>query len=251
MTSKLNLKSSLLIAIVYITLWEVLSRVVLQNDSLFPSLVQIVQALTTQIQTSEFWNLFLLPSLSRFFTAALIGIPLGLVTGLTCARWEFLNRLLGPFFAFSYPLPKVVLFPFLILIFGIGFWSKVLLICLGIFYLVHINVYIGALRVLQSDYSAVARVYRFTKWNWWYHFYLKGCVPSLLVGMKAGLIYGLTLIIVGEMSMTQDGIGFYIWSAWDQFRIVDLYVGTVIVGIWGFFIYYCIEHFEKKILTYY
>lgn len=220
----------------WLVLWEVISRFIVNDVQLFPSLFSIF--------TNTFDLLFvtqtMLPHLTasgfRFFTAILIAVPIGFGLALLSASLKPVHIVLNPLIKVSFPIPKVALIPFLLLAFGTGDSSKIALISLGLFYLVYANTFHGAQQLLQGPLSDLIQIYRIRGSNYWVKILARGSVPDFLVGLKTGLNYGLTLVVISEISMTNFGVGAFIWSAWDSFRIIDMYSGLVIIGLCGFFI---------------
>jgi NitT/TauT family transport system permease protein len=159
------------------------------------------------------------------------------VTSLTCSHYKAFDDFLNPLIAFTFPLPKVALYPLLLLVFGIDSWSKIALISIGLFYLLHIHFRIGFLRVLSSSYSEIINIYPLRRWDYLWNFLLKGTLQELFTGLQVALNYGLTLVVVSEFSASNNGIGYFIWKSWDQFKIINVYSGVVLLSCLGFLLF--------------
>lgn len=214
-------------------LWEVVSHQ-LEDPQLFPHIHHIFERIFELFQSPEFLN-DLLMSFLRLCAGLSISAPLALFFGVLVGRSELLDRLLSPVLSFVYPLPKVALLPLMAVFLGIGDSSKIVLIALGTFFLCFVNIRQGMKTIFESPLFDVMTLYSPTSLFFWYHFVIKGLRPFLIAGLRLALGYGLTLIVVTEMSMAQNGLGHFIWRAWDQYRLLDLYAGIFIIGGFGFF----------------
>lgn len=202
-----------------------------------------------QLFTGDFFKIHFLSSMTRFFLAGILSIPLACLLGIWTGSSRLVDRLLNPFFALTYPLPKVALFPLILLVFGLGNTSKIILIAIGMFYLIYINVRNGTKRILSSQLMEIVRIYKISGWNFYYHFLLKGILRDFFVGLKTSIGYGLLLVVVSELSASRSGIGHFIWQSWDQFRVVDMYAGIFILCLLGLFFSYTIDLMIERTRT--
>lgn len=178
----------------------------------------------------------LIGSGERYLIAIVLAVPLAIATAIFVAGSSKAKDLFYPIISLTYPLPKVAILPFLLLVFGIGDSAKIVMIALGIFYLLFINIYVGLTLELKGQLGDIVRTYQIRGVNYWYYFLFQGSYKHFLVGLKAALGYGLTMVVVSEISIAKNGIGFFIWSAWDAFRVVDLYSALFILALIGYFI---------------
>lgn len=227
---KILLSCTTIIALVII--WEALA---LKNaiDIQFYPPPHLFVSRAFQLFTGDFLQQDFLASMSRFILAAIISVPLACLLGIWTGSSKMIDQLINPFMAFTYPLPKVAIFPLVLLIFGLGDSSKVVLIAIGMFYLIYINVRSGIKQILNSPLMDIVQIYHIKGFNYYYHFLLKGIRRHFLIGLKASLGYGLLLVVVSEFSVSKNGIGHFIWQSWDQFRIVDMYAGIFILCLLG------------------
>lgn len=231
---------STLVIIALILGWEILAFKAYIDVSFFPPPhLFIMKALS--LLRGDFLSLDFFPSMQRFFLAIILSVPLACLLGIATGSSKRVDQILNPFFAFTYPLPKVAIFPLILLIFGLGDSSKIVLIAIGMFYLVYINVRNGTKKILDSSLMNIVRIYKISGWNYFYYFLLKGIFRDFLVGLKAALGYGLLLVVVSEFSVSKNGIGHFIWQSWDQFRIIDMYAGVFILCLLGLFISYALD----------
>ena len=156
-----------------------------------------------------------------FLLACLVGIPLGLAMGISpIARGIF-----DPPIEFYRPIPPLAYLPLMIIWFGIGETSKVLLIFLSVFAPVALGARSGvrsaAIEQIHAAYSFGA-----TRWQVLIRVILPAAMPEILTAMRIGIGFGWTTLVAAEMVAATSGIGYMVLSA-SQF----LQTSVVIMGI--------------------
>lgn len=156
-----------------------------------------------------------------FLLACLVGIPLGLAMGMSpLARGIF-----DPPIEFYRPIPPLAYLPLMIIWFGIGETSKVLLIFLSVFAPVALGARAGvrsaAIEQIHAAYSFGA-----TRWQVMRRVILPSAMPEILTSMRIGIGFGWTTLVAAEMVAATEGIGYMVLTA-SQF----LQTSTVIMGI--------------------
>lgn len=233
--------------ILWLILWEVLSRLVIRDSNILPPATQVITRFYEHICTGNRIISDVLSSLRRYFLAFLLSFPLSIFLAYFVSQSRMIGGFINFFFSSTYSLPKVALYPFILIAFGIGDLSKIVLIALGMFYIFYFNTYQGIQQLECSSYYDVIQIF---KVNWkqrLWNFYIKGCLPFLMTGLKTGLGYGLVLVVVCEMSFSSDGIGLFIWNAWDQFRLIDMFVGVFFLIIASGIVFLICDGIESKL----
>ena len=171
----------------------------------------------------------LLRSLPGFVLGSLAGVLLGLLAGVTRA----VDEMLSPLVFLTYPVPKIVFLPILMLWVGIGDVSKVLVIALACFYPCFINAYYGARSTptlaVWSGLNMGAR---------WWRIFAKVVVPSALpfvfAGLRVSLALSFILLFSAEMINARSGLGFLIRQAEASLRFDLMYVSIVAIAALGY-----------------
>jgi taurine transport system permease protein len=156
-----------------------------------------------------------------FFLACLVGIPLGIAMGISpLARGIF-----DPPIEFYRPIPPLAYLPLMIIWFGIGEMSKVLLIFLSVLAPVALGARAGvksaAIEQIHAAYSFGA-----TRWQVMRHVILPAALPEILTAMRIGIGFGWTTLVAAEMVAATKGLGYMVLTA-SQF----LQTSTVVMGI--------------------
>ncbi len=156
-----------------------------------------------------------------FLLACLVGIPLGLAMGMS----PVMRGIFDPPIEFYRPIPPLAYLPLMVIWFGIGETSKVLLIFLSIFAPVALGARAGvrsaAIEQIHAAYSFGA-----TRWQVITHVILPAALPEILTAMRIGIGFGWTTLVAAEMVAATEGLGYMVLSA-SQF----LQTSTVIMGI--------------------
>ena len=219
--------------IILILLWDGLGKFGVLDQDLFPPVTAMWRRFVELSMNADFLKNHVGGSIYRLLAACLIAVPLAVATGFWLGLSDRAHAALNPFINFTLPLPKVAIFPLILAIFGIGDLGKIILIGIGIFYPLFINVVHGTARLRASEFMDLVKIYHVKKADVWLKVYGRGLVTDILVGLKASIGYGFTLIVVSEFSASRNGLGHFIWRAWDSFQIIDMYAGVLWLCILG------------------
>lgn len=157
------------------------------------------------------------------FAAILTGVPLGMAMGLN--RW--IRGLLDPLIELYRPVPPLAYLPLLVIWFGIGEGTKVLLIYLAILAPIVIATAQG-MRLAQGNRIRAARSLGAGRTDILRYIILPAALPDILTGIRIGLGVGWSTLVAAELVAAKHGLGFMVQSA-AQFLVTDV----VIMGILG------------------
>jgi len=216
-------------------LWEVLARASLIDQRFFPAPSRIAAiALETLGDAPNRGQLSgdVLATLARLGLGYTVGALVGILAGILMGLYAPVRFALGPMVYATYPTPKLAIFPLLIVIFGIGDASKTALVALGVFFMTCMSTLSGVLYA-SPIYRDVARAFRLPAWTRWTRVIIPSALPAIVTGLKLGLGQALILVVSAEFVSSQDGLGHYIWNAWQVLDIPRMFMGLVVVGVIG------------------
>ena len=154
----------------------------------------------------------LLETAQAFAVALGIAISCGILIGFTLGLYRFAADVGEPVLVALYSIPKLTLYPIVLLAFGIGMPAK---IAFGAIHgIMPIAIFaLGAVRNLNPVYAKAARVMRLTPWEIAARVLLPAAIPEIFTGIRIG--FSLTLIgtLLGEMFASQRGLGFLLMQA--------------------------------------
>jgi len=231
---------------VLLILWELPARLGGIDVRFFPAPTSIAQKFVDLARSGELWT-HLWASLQRLFWGFLLGGIPGVILGITMGLSRPVRAAVDPLVASTYPIPKSAILPLILLIFGLGEASKIVMVALGVFYPVVINTMGGVLQI-QKIYLDVGRNFRANRWQTFRTIALPGALPSIMTGIKLGVGMGLILIAIAEMVGAKEGIGFMIWDAWQVLTVETMYVGLVVIAILGFLLTLILDEIETWVL---
>jgi len=159
---------------------------------------------------------------------------------------EKIRLLLDPIVAATYPIPKLAIFPLLMIIFGIGEFSKIMAIAIGCFFLVLINAMSGV-KNINKVYFDVAKNYGASKKQLFTRVILPASLPMIFTGIRLALGMSLIVVVGVEFVSANYGIGALIWNAWETFEIEKLYVGIFLCALLGILFTVVLKRIEERV----
>ncbi|TBU74355.1 taurine ABC transporter permease TauC [Pseudomonas daroniae] len=210
------------------TLWWLATHLEWVDTIFLPAPEQLLVALKGLLQDgyldATLWQ-HLSTSLWRVLVAVLAAVvtavPLGIAMGLN----PTLNAALDPLVEFYRPIPPLAYLPLMVIWFGIGELSKVLLIYLALFAPLLIATVGGVRRVDRARIQAV-RCLGASRVQVVRHVILPSALPDILTGLRIALGVGWSTLVAAELIAANQGLGFMVQSA-AQFLATDV----VVVGI--------------------
>jgi NitT/TauT family transport system permease protein len=137
--------------------------------------------------------------------SALAGVGLGLWLGLR----RFAGDVAEPMLVALYTIPKVTLYPVMLLVFGLGLSAKV---AFGVIHgMIPIVLFtLGAVKTLPPVYLRAARTFHLTTWQTGWRVLLPAVLPEVVSGLRIGFSVTLLGVLIGEMFASQRGLGYLI-----------------------------------------
>lgn len=168
-------------------------------------------------------------ALVAFVVAAVTGIPIGLLMGMS----PTFNAILDPFVQFLRPLPKLALIPLVIVWFGIGEFSKFLLIYLSAFLTIVVASAAAVMSVPEGRIRAALSL-GVNRWRLFRYVMLPSAMPELVTGVRVGIGIGWTTLIAAEMIASSSGLGWMVINASSYLRTDVVMLGILILGVTGY-----------------
>jgi ABC-type nitrate/sulfonate/bicarbonate transport system permease component len=226
--------------------WEAAAQFSLIDVRFFPAPSTIIAVLVRMISTGELLEHVLI-SMQRIVLGFLLGGIPAIILGVIMGISRPVRALFDPLIVATYPIPKSSLLPFILLIFGLGEMSKVVMVAIGVFFPVAINATAGVLQI-SPIYLDVGKSFKASRWDTFRTIALPGALPFIMTGVKLGAGLALILIAVAEMVGAKSGLGYMIWSAWETFAVAKMYVGLFVIALIGFAISFLLNELERWII---
>jgi len=239
-------KRHLLMAVlVLLVLWQMVAMII--NRPILPPPFEVGRAFIQELQKDLVYHF--LASLWRVLAstalAILIAAPLGLILG----QSKRINAIISPAVYLVYPIPKVVLVPIILLIFGVGDIPKILIIFLILFFqiLVLVRDQAASLQpeLIQSVRSIGAgrrALFRFV--------YIPASLPAILTALRQSIGTAVAVLYIAELFATQQGLGYYIYlNGSTFFNYPAMYAGVIAMSILGLGLYFSVDWLERRLCS--
>jgi ABC-type nitrate/sulfonate/bicarbonate transport system permease component len=237
---------SLVSPFVLLVVWEAAARTGLIDTRFFPGPATILDTLLKMLENGVLWS-NAAASLQRLFWGCLLGGLPALVLGVGMGLFRPLRAAVDPLIAATYPIPKSAILPLILLIFGLGEASKIVMVAIGVFYPICINAIAGVLEI-DKIYLDVGKTFRASRWQLFRTVALPGALPFIMSGVKLGVGMGLILIAIAEMVGAKSGLGYMIWNAWEILSVETMYVGLLTIAMIGFGLTLLLTEVERLII---
>ncbi len=188
----------------------------------------------------------LLVSLYRIAVGLGISLVVGVVIGLLMAYSKLGNRIVNPLVYLTYPIPKTALLPVVMLMFGLGDTSKIIMIVLILVFQIIVAVRDAVLNI-PPDYYNHIRSLGASKIQVFRHITLPAVLPALLTNLRLSLGTALSILFFAEGYGTRFGIGYYILDAWTRIDYLDMYAGIVAIALLGFVLFVLVDSLEEHV----
>ncbi|MFM4930611.1 taurine ABC transporter permease TauC [Aeromonas dhakensis] len=222
---------SLLTLCALLALWWLVARLGLISPLFLPPPAQVLQQFVTLAGPQGFmdatlWQ-HLAASVQRILIALAAATLCGVTVGLAMGLSPTLRGMLDPLIELYRPVPPLAYLPLMVIWFGIGETSKVLLIYLAIFAPVAMATLAGVQGARQVRLRA-ARALGANRWQVLWYVIVPGALPDMLTGLRIGLGVGWSTLVAAELIAATRGVGFMVQAA-GEFLATDVVLAGILV----------------------
>jgi ABC-type nitrate/sulfonate/bicarbonate transport system permease component len=230
-------------------IWEAISRSGSVNTVMLPAPTTIVLAGWELLKDGELQAHFL-ASLERTAIGFVVGAVLAIVAGVAMVRWPLLHATFNPLMQMLRSIPALAFVPLAIFWFGIGETSKIFLIAWGVFFPLWINTYFGVRDVNPLLLRASASLGA-SGWRQLVFVLLPAALPFILTGFRIGISVAVVILVAAELAGAAFGVGYLIQMSAQVFRVDQMFVGLITLGLMGFGINFIFDGIVAKWLPWY
>ncbi|MDB5597522.1 MAG: ssuC 3 [Hyphomicrobiales bacterium] len=211
-----------------LALWEFISRFIVGSKLFLAAPSQVVVAMGELARSGELGNHIYVSSL-EFFIGYIVACVLGVLLGLVMASSPAGKQALQPWVSGLYATPTVALAPLFILWFGIGIFSKVVVVIVLVIFPVVINTEAG-LRTTSVQLIETVRSFGANRRQIFLKVALPSALPFIFAGLKLGIGRGLIGVVVAELFGSRAGLGQLISQSAETFNMPALFAGVAILA---------------------
>lgn len=188
-----------------------------------------------------------LPSLDRFFRGWGLSVIIGITVGILVGRVRVIRDMTTPLIRFWMSVPKTVLLPVAITLFGVRSSMNVFLVTIGTVWVILVNTADG-IRGINDNYLEAARSLRLSRRDITLHVVLPAALPRILAGLRVSLGIALILMVVSELYATTAGLGYQIQAAQRDFDYERMWSAIALVALIGIAFNAVFSTLERRLL---
>ena len=226
-----------------LVIWQLMSALI--NRPVFPPPSQVLVVFFSQIGGEL--GVHLLVSGGRVLAAIAVSVLTAVPAGLGLGQIRALNKFFAPLIYIVYPIPKIVFLPVILVLFGSGDGSKVLLVGLILFFQMLVVVRDQAAQLRPELITSVRSMgagrralFRFV--------YLPACVPAVITALRVSIGTAIAVLFIAETYATNSGLGYYIVvDSWGALRYTDMYAGVLAMSLLGLALYFLVDWLDRRL----
>ncbi|WP_454873492.1 ABC transporter permease [Paraburkholderia xenovorans] len=167
-------------------------------------------------------------TLAAMIAGFAIGSVAGIACGITLGFLPFVERVFSPFIVALYSLPKIAIAPLLVIAFGIGIESKIVLVAITVFFMMMFSALDGV-REIDSDLIQTLRLMGASQSEIARKIILPGALTWIFVGLRLSVRLAFTAAILGEIISSNRGIGYLIEFSAVKYDSAGVFAAIIVV----------------------
>lgn len=235
----------ILIVLVVLLLWELFSRLGIINTFLFSSPSKVCLTIYDLFINGNLIK-HILVTLWEIFISFSITSFLSLLIACCLWKWKFLADILEPYLTVLNSLPKVALGPLIIIWIGADTKSIIFMAMMISIFVTILNIYNSFINT-DEEYIKLMKSFRCNDYIILNKVIIPSNINNIISSFKVNVSMTLIGVIMGELLVSKEGIGYLIMYGSQVFNINLVISGVVILGILSFIIYMLVEKISFKI----
>ncbi len=207
---------------VFVAVWQAVVWLGGYPKFILPAPMDVAASFTTAWANGSLWR-HAQATLRAIFAGLALGVSTATVLGYLLAKNRWLERLLAPYIVASQSVPVVAIAPLLIIWFGAGYLSKMLIVTLIVFFPMLVNTIVG-IRGVDADLRELMRSLNANRWQTFIKLEIPAALPVLFGGLKVSVTLSVIGAVVGEFVGAEQGLGFLINQARGLFNTPLVFV---------------------------
>lgn len=227
-------------ALALFVIWFVVAKIV--NLPIIPSPILVAENLSDIfVKIIAVHSIYsMLRILAGLTLAVAVGLPMGVLMG----YFPQTDRFLAPVVYLTYPIPKIALLPILMLLFGVGDSSKIIMIFLIIVFQVVVAVRDGIRSIPKETYYPLYSLGASFK-DVFFEVLWPASLPKFITAVRVALATAISVLFFTETFGTLYGMGYFIMDAWMRVNYLEMYSGIVVLSFIGLILFAVIDVLER------
>ena len=236
----------LLALVGFVLLWEGIARLAIYPAFILPGPGTVLQRLGQVLADGSLWP-HIVTTVGQMVAGLALGVPLGVLAGVLLAKNHTLELALSPLILAAQSTPVVAYAPLLIIWFGSGSTSKVIITALIVFFPMLVNTMTGIHNVSPSGHELM-RLFNATPWQTFWKLEFPASLPVLFAGLRVSVTLAVIGSVIGEFISASSGLGYLIKVARDRYDTPLVLVAVVALAVLARLAYWLVTVVERRII---
>ena len=185
-------------------------------------------------------------SLCRIFMGIIIAVIIAYPLGVCMGYFNGLDKLLSPILYLTYPVPKIALLPVVMVLFGVGEISKLIMIFLIITFQVVITVRDAVRSIAPELYYTLLSMG--ASWRQLVqHIIVPSTLPNFISALRIAMATAVSVLFFTEAYGTTYGMGYFIMDSFLRVNYLDMYAGIIVLSLIGLILFSLLDWLEAKL----
>ena len=234
---------TLLLVAGFLVCWQLLYMLV--GPDVVSAPVATLARVAALLRTEDFWH-DAASTGTAFVYACAIGIAGGLAMGLVVGLSRFASDVADPILGTIYSIPKITLYPIILLIFGLSPAAQIAFgVIHGIFPVAIFSM--NAVRNVAPVHRRTARALRLSPLATIATVLAPAAIPEILSGVRIGIAVTLLGILIGELFASSSGIGYALIRATERHNVADIFALTLLLFLFAVAINTLLHAGERRV----
>ena len=233
--------------IVFVGLWAFFIQVTGYPPFILPGPERVWRSFLTVAADGMLWDNAAV-TLSEVLAGLALGVSVAFALGYLLSRSRTVERLLAPYIVASQSIPIVAIAPLLVIWFGAGAMSKIIVSALIVFFPILISC-IAGLRSAEPDLLDLMRSLEATRWQTFTRLELPAAMPMIVSGLKVGATLSVIGAVVGEFVGADRGLGFLVKQGQGIYDTPLMFVAVISLVVIAMSLYGLVALVERYLLA--
>jgi NitT/TauT family transport system permease protein len=230
-----------------IVIWSLVARLGQFPAFILPMPILVLQRFVQVVADGSLMR-HTLSTFGEVILGLIIGVSFATTLGYFLAKSPLMERLLSPYIVASQSVPVVAIAPLLVIWFGPGLFSKVMICALIVFFPVLVNTVVG-LRSVPEDLGDLMRSLQASRWQTFRLLEVPSALPIFLGGLRIGATLSVIGAVVGEFVGADRGLGFMVNRARGQYDTALVFVAVLALVLVALSLYGFVVFLENRLLS--
>jgi ABC-type nitrate/sulfonate/bicarbonate transport system permease component len=225
--------------------WELCTQLEILNPFYFPPFSRILAKGYELFANGTIWE-HMWFSLTNFAVGFFLSVVLGVVIGVPMGWYKSISKTFDPLLSGVYATPLIALLPLIIMLFGLGAVSKIIMTVLAAVFPILINTMVG---IANTDHRLItmARAFGAKDSTIFLKVSLPGSLPYVVAGMRVALGRALVYIVVAEQYGAATGLGYLSSVAAQRFQMAAMFVPIILIAGLGAGLNELLKSLERRL----